>query len=165
MERLRCRGKEEGVQSGCSPPDTSWVLLPRRPPGTLSRWVLRTAFHPDLSLSPGPPWVRSHPWLHCGDDAAPPQRSRFTGSPPPPTVHPKSLERDTERRERQQEKHMGHLSSGRQEAAQAGGIAWVTVNGEGHRMLTLHLPAHTHLAGRYLPREDVENMLPTLSLT
>lgn len=72
--------------------------MPRGPFSPESQ-VLRTSFHSNLSLPTGPPWALSP------RETGPLERSwSLTPSHPlsalpPSTVHPRSLERDTERRE------------------------------------------------------------------
>lgn len=120
------------------------------PPGTPLRRVLRTPFHPNLSLPTGPLWAHSP----LGDDAAPLERSWFNGCP-----------------------HLQPSIPGHWNGTQRGGSVrvfiqwqmggrpcWQNNLGDSERQSTqdVHAPAaaRTHLAGLYLPEETWQTCFP-----
>lgn len=122
------------MPSGCSSAGASWALqrlLPSLTPclHTLGvktsaplRDVPRTRFHSSLSLPPGPgSTLRTR---RVEGAAAPPEWSWFT-----PTIHPRSLERDVERKST---RGTYLVADGSHQSRELKPGWWSRVNGEGH---------------------------------
>ena len=143
------RGSKKGAQSGCAlaVTDALWALLPRHP----SRHPFKAGAANSISSKPqlaywsslGTLSPRALPW----EMTQPLQReagltAALTSNRPSHVTGTGHRGEGVSAR-----KHIGCSSRGRWEAAHAGRIAWVTVNGKAHRMFMLHLQlAHILLA-------------------